>query len=236
MILMSLKLQYPGRLALTKAGEVIVSTEKGVVPQADQNKLKGPLPGLISAGAKALAAYEQMRGDPSYQHPIPYSAINPSQFEAIILPGGDALRMRQYLDSTELQSKVLEFWQRGKLVGAICHGILVLARTIDPQSGRSVLYGRKLTALPKTFDLMGYRLDSLLSKHGYIMYPKCVAEEVRTCLQHPTDFVSGPGLLGPFVVAEGNLVTSRWYMDAEVFANKFVEELKHRIRPENAIR
>jgi putative intracellular protease/amidase len=35
------------------------------------------------------------------------------------------------------------------LIGAICHGVLVLARTIDPQTGRSLLFGHKVTAPPR---------------------------------------------------------------------------------------
>ncbi len=224
----------PWKACLDQGWKVTISTEHGNVPQTDQNRLKGPLPGLVSAGAKAQAAYEQMSHDPSFQHPITYSDIEPDQFEAILLPGGDALRMRQYLDSTELQGKVVEFFQHGKLVGAICHGILVLARTIDPHTGHSVLYGHRLTALPKSFDLLVYRIDALLHKHGYIMYPQCVADEVRACLEHSEDFVSGPGLLAPYVFSDRNLITSRWYMDAEVFANRFVDELRHRLQPESA--
>jgi putative intracellular protease/amidase len=180
----------PWKACNDQGWKVTISTEHGKVPQADQNKLKGPLPGLISAGAKAQTAYEQMSRDPSFQQPIFYSAINPDNYDAILLPGGDALRMRQYLDSKPLQSKVLEIYLHGKLVGAICHGILVLARTIDPQTGRSILFGHKLTAKPKSIDLLAYRIDSLLIKHGYIMYPKCVSDEVRACLEHRDDFTA----------------------------------------------
>jgi putative intracellular protease/amidase len=212
--------------------KVTISTEHGNTPQTDLNRLKGPLPGLVSAGTKARAAYEQLSHDLSFQHPISYSEIEPNQYEAILLPGGDAPRMHQYLENIELRSKVLEFCQYGKLVGAICHGILVLARTIDPQTGRSVLYGHKLTALPKSFDLFGYRIDSLFIKHGYIMYAKCVSDDVRAFLEHPDDLINGPGLFSPFVYTDGKLITSRWYMDADVFAARFVDELKHRVQLE----
>ena len=37
--------------------------------------------------------------------------------------------------------------RRSKPVGAICHGVLAAARSIDPTSGRSVLHGRRTTAL-----------------------------------------------------------------------------------------
>ena len=43
-------------------------------------------------------------------------------------------------------------------VGAIGHDVLVLARTIDPETGRSVLYGRKLTGLTKRLEGSLYKL------------------------------------------------------------------------------
>ncbi len=219
----------PWEACTSRGWRVEFSTEHGGVPEADAHKLTGPLPGLVTAGAKARSAYQQMTQDRSYQHPTPYPEIDPNRYNALLLPGGDAPRMRQYLESAELRSKVLQFCQQEKLVGAICHGILVLTRTIDPQTGRSVLYGHKVTALPRSLDRFGYRIDSLVLKHGYIMYPSCVTEEVRACLEHSNDFIAGPGLLGPFVVADGNLVTSRWYVDAELFARRFVDELQQRI-------
>lgn len=225
----------PWKACSDQGWKVTISTEHSNVPQCDQIKLKGLLPGLVSAGTKAQAAYDQMSHDPSFQHPILYSDIDSEQYAAILLPGGDAPRMRQFLDNTQLQGKVLEFCQHGKLVGAICHGILVLARTVDPQTGHSVLYGHKLTALPKSFDRLGYRIDRLLLKHGYVMYPSCVADEVQSCLAQLQDFVSGPGPFTPFVFSDRNLITSRWYMDAEVFAARFVDELRLRIQPESQI-
>jgi putative intracellular protease/amidase len=218
----------PWKVCTTRGWRIEFSTEFGRLAQADLNKLTGPLPGLISAGAKAQMAYQQMTQDQAYQHPIPYTEIDPGRYKALLLPGGDALRMRQYLESAKLRSKVLQFWQQGKLIGAICHGILILARTLDPQTGHSVLYGHKITALPRSLDRFGYLLDKRLVKHGYIMYPNCVAEEVRACLQRPEDFSKGPGLLAPYVVSDGNLITSRWYMDADLFAKRFVDELDQR--------
>jgi putative intracellular protease/amidase len=223
----------PWKIFHSRGINVAFSTEHGDVAEADLHRLRGPLPGLLSAGAQVKAAYYEMTQEYSFQHPIPYAEIDSTQYKAILLPGGDGPRMRQYLGNRLLQSKVLEFWQQGKLVGAICHGILVLSRTIEPQSGRSILYGRKVTALPRSLDRAAYHLDSWFIKHGYIMYPKCVAEEVRACLEHPDDFSAGPNFLTPYVVTDGNLITSRWYMEAELFAIRFVEALEQRIESEN---
>ncbi len=223
----------PWKVCTSRGWRVAFSTEHGNVAQADPHLLKGPLPGLLSAGAKARAAYQQMTEDSAYQHPIHYAEIDPDHDQAILLPGGHAPGNRQYLESPVLQSKVLQFWQQGKLIGAICHGVLVLARTIDPQTGRSVLYGHKVTALPKSLDRAVYLLDSWLVRRGYIMYSCCVAEEVRACLERPEDFSNGPSILAPFVVSDGNLITSRWYMDAELFSERFADELQHHMSAES---
>ena len=219
----------PWKVCTSQGWRVAFSTEHGNVAQSDLNKLKGPLPGLLSASGEARAAYLQMIQCPDYQHPIPYAEIDPDQYQALLLPGGDALRMRQYLESPVLQRKVLQFWQQDKLIGAICHGVLVLARTIDPKTGCSVLYGRKVTAPPKSLDRFAYRLDSWLIRRGYIMYSCCVADEVRACLEHPEDFSIGSSIFVPYVVSDGNLITSRWYLDAGQFSERFVNVLEQRV-------
>ncbi len=218
----------PWKTCTARGWNIAISTEHGSVPVGDLRKLKGPLPGLLSASQRARAAYQEMIEDPAYQQPIPYERIDASRYQGLLLPGGDALGVRQYLDSSLLRSKVLQFWQENRLIGAICHGVLVLARTIDDQTGRSVLYGQKVTAPPKSLDRFGYLVDRWFLKHGYIMYSQCAAEEVRGCLQHPQDLLPGPSIFKPYVVRDGMLITSRWYLDAELFAQSFVEALGER--------
>jgi putative intracellular protease/amidase len=220
----------PWQVLQSHRWKVVFSTETGSAAQGDLTKLKGPLPGLLTASKEARTAYREMVQTPAFQHPVPYKEITADQYAAIILPGGDGPRMRQYLENQVLQEKVLEFRQKHKLVGAICHGILVLARTINPQTGRSILYGHKITALPKLLDRAAFRLDSWFLRRGYIMYPKCVADEVCDCLQSPKDFSKGPGLFTPYAVSDGDLITARWYLDAAVFAENFSEELEQRLR------
>ena len=67
------------------------------------------------------------------------------EYNALHLPGGHAPGMVQYLECEVLQHKVAEFFVADKLVSAVCHGPVVLARTTDPRTGRSVLDGRRVT-------------------------------------------------------------------------------------------
>ena len=55
--------------------------------------------------------------------------------------------MRPYLESPEVQQMAVDAFRADKPVGAICHGVLVAARAVDPVTGRSVLHGRRTTAL-----------------------------------------------------------------------------------------
>jgi hypothetical protein len=65
-----------------------------------------------------------------------------------LLPGGHRARgMQRYLESPELQRVVVDGFRRDLPVAAICHGVLLAARSIDPATGCSVLYGRRTTAL-----------------------------------------------------------------------------------------
>lgn len=161
------------------------------------------------------------QGD-AYQHPVPYAEIDPEMHLAILLPGGHASGVRQYLESKTLQAKVLQFWQQGKLIGAICHGVLVLTRTIDPSTARSVLYGYKLTALPYSLDLIAQVSHRLMGRSAY----SCnVAKEVLSCPRSPGDFSTGKSTLIPYAVCDRNLVTARYWHDAQTFGELFAEEL-----------
>src|SRR5262249_60218866 len=96
-----------------------------------------------------IAFYRELEAAPEFRAPIAWSAIVPEEYDALMLPGGHAPGMRQYLGSAALQEKVAAFWALERPVGAICHGVLVLARARDAATGRSPLHGKKTTCLPK---------------------------------------------------------------------------------------
>ena len=66
--------------------------------------------------------------------------------------------MRSFIDSEILQRLVVDAFARGMIVAAICHGVLLAARSVDPATGHSVLYGRKTTALTWALERTAWRL------------------------------------------------------------------------------
>ena len=102
---------------------------------------------LLGANHDARAAYARMIEDVAFRAPLAYAQLRCAQFDALLLPGGHAQGMREYLESTVLQRVVAEFFEADKPVAAICHGVVLAARSISSRTGKSVLCGRRTTAL-----------------------------------------------------------------------------------------
>jgi len=224
----------PWRL-LTDAGhEVIFATESGATPQADPLLLDGVVFGQLGAVDEPKQFYAELCEAPRYRQPISYSDIVPGAFDGLLLPGGHAKGMRQYLGSAELQSKVAAFWSLNRPVGAICHGVLVLARTIDPATGRSVIADKHTTCLPKYMERAAYLSTAWRRGRYYRTYSEYVEDEVRAALDDPaTQFDRGPRVLSKrgtadddspaFVVEDGRYISARWPGDAYAFGRRITE-------------
>ncbi len=221
---------------LTEAGHrVVFATEVGATPAADPLLITGVVFGALGAAKEPLAFYRELEQAPEFVKPLRWAEVKPETCDGLILAGGHAQGMRQYLGNEALQAQVAAFWATGKPVGAICHGVLVLARAHDPASGASVLQGRKTTCLPKYMERSAFYLTAWRRGRYYRTYPAYVEEEVRAALAGPDDFVRGPRTLTKrgtrdddapaFVVEDGSYVSARWPGDAYLFAKRFLDRL-----------
>jgi len=113
-----------------------------------------PLVGLLMrANHDAREAYAEMIADPNYAAPLRWDALDPSAFDGLLLPGGHRARgMRDFLESEILQRHVAHFFDEEKPVAAICHGVLLAARSVSKRTGCSVLHGYHTTALTWAFE------------------------------------------------------------------------------------
>jgi putative intracellular protease/amidase len=143
--------------------DVAFATPDGSVAAADPVMATGigldfwsRIPGLrrlalvglpLRADRNARAAYRELVDAAAFRAPLRYARIDAGEFGALLLPGGHAQGMREYLESAVLQRVVAAFFDAGKPVAAICHGVVLAARSLSTASGRSVLYGRRTTAL-----------------------------------------------------------------------------------------
>jgi putative intracellular protease/amidase len=203
---------------LTRNGHrVIFATESGTPGAADDIMVTGrgldiwsalpvlraiPVIGLmLRANKDGRDAYAHMVQSTEYQHPIAWSQASLDGIDALLLPGGHRARgMRSYVDSDILQRLVVDAFARGVIVAAICHGVLLAARSLDPTTGRSVLYGRKTTALTWAMERLAWQLTRITrfwDPNYYRTYTEepgqpggymSVQSEVTRALREPTDF------------------------------------------------
>ncbi len=218
---------------LTEAGhEVVFATERaGTVPEADPRLLDGVIFGRLGAAAEPKAFHRELVRSPAWRDPEGWIDLRVEEFDALLLPGGHAPRMRQYLGAPVLHHRVAEFWALDRPVAAICHGVLVLARSNDDH-GRSLLADRRTTCLPKYLERTAFYATAWRLGRYYRTYPAYVEDEVRAALVDPDrQFERGPraGLRrgtradhGPaFVVEDGRYLSARWPGDAYLFAERF---------------
>ena len=206
--------------------DVTFSTEKGHIGRTDPLLITGVLFGKLGATPDAINTYRKLEKDKAFNHPIPYKRIDPETYDALLLPGGHAPGMRQYLESEVLQSKVLAFMKKDKIVGAICHGPIVLTRTIDPQTGKSIIYDRKITSLTKKLERIAYYLTFWKLGKYYRTYPDYVQDEIINNLIQKDNYVKGGGIYRPFVLIDRNLITARWPKDVYLFSETLVTMIK----------
>jgi putative intracellular protease/amidase len=160
---------------------------------------------LMRANRNARRVYAEMIADPDYLAPLRWDAIDPAAFDALLLPGGHRARgMREYLESEILQRHVAGFFDQEKPVAAICHGVLLAARSISKRTGRSVLSGYRTTALTWAFENSAWsvaRVTRFWDPNYYRTYleqdgqPKgfmSVQQEVTRALASADDFRDVP--------------------------------------------
>jgi putative intracellular protease/amidase len=174
----------------------------GFVPGLDRIRLVGL---ALRADSVGRAAYAAMTASPAYRSPMRWNEAAQDEFDGLLLPGGHRARgMRAFLESPELQALAVAFFRAGKPVAAICHGVLLLARSVDPATGRSVLYGRQTTALTWRIERLAAgigRLARWWDPTYYSTYPdapgepagfRSVEAEVTRALAAPGDFRDAP--------------------------------------------
>jgi putative intracellular protease/amidase len=227
----------PWRKLRDAGHEVVFATEEsGTLPGADPLLLTGVLFGQLGAEPEPKRFYHEMSKSEAFNKTLAWRDIEPHAFDALMLPGGHAPGMRQYLGSPVLQEKVAAFWSLDRPVGAICHGVLVLARA--GQNGRSVLHDRKTTCLPKYLERIAYYSTAWKLGKYYRTYPAYVEDEVRAALDEPDrQFERGPISIAArdsqedpspsFLVEDRNYLSARWPGDAYSFADRLVAKLEH---------
>jgi len=189
-------------------GDPLMLTGEGLDPWARLPGLRRlKLLGLLLRARRgARDAYARMLQDADFRQPLAYQDLQVADFDGLLLPGGHWSRgMRAYLESQSLQVFVGAFFASNKPLAAICHGVLLAARS-PGADGRSALYGRKTTALTWAMEKSAWDLTRFYGRfwnpdyyRTYLEAPgepagyMSVQAEVSRALASPADFLDVPG-------------------------------------------
>ena len=177
----------------------------GWIPLVKKIKLIGL---MLRANKMARNAYQCMIKSNEFNQIKSFSELKTDDYLGLILPGGHASRVRPYLENKVLQSFVAEFFEsknsegQHKPIAAICHGVLVAARATSKSSNRSVLYGKKTTALTWKLENSAWKLTKYFARFWEPNYYRTyienksepyaywgVEQEVKRSLKKPDDFL-----------------------------------------------
>jgi putative intracellular protease/amidase len=163
---------------------------------------------LLRADTNARNAYQALIKDSNFNQAKAYTSLKVEDYDGLLLPGGHAPKMKPYLENKDLQTFVAAFFENNyrdgkhKPVAAICHGVVLAARSISSQTQKSVLYGKKTTALTWKLEKSAWMLTKYFARfwdpNYYRTYqeskndPKAywsVESEIKRALQHESDFI-----------------------------------------------
>jgi len=230
----------PWKFLTEKNFDITFITPDGKQATPDSAMLNGDNLGiwksLLKARKDAFDACKEMEQSAEFCSPSKYEDVDVDDFDALLLPGGHDKRVKEYLESKILQRHVVKFFKQNKPVAAICHGVVVAARSIDSETGKSVINGFRTTSLLKSQEMAAYTMTRLWLKDYYLTYPGLTVEdEVTAALNSPSDYLTGPNpvlrddmkhLSRGFTVRDRNYLSARWPGDAYNFSIEFIKMIE----------
>ena len=221
----------PWRFLKQHGHEFVFATPDAKPAQADLRMIDGNGLGILRpffiADKNGRSAYFDMRQSTEFLSPITYDAIAIKSYDAIVLPGGHAQGMKPYLESKCLQTLIAEHFSAEKPVAAICHGVVLAARSLR-EDGKSILHGFKTTALLQKQEMLAWQITRAWLGNYYRTYDQSVQAEVTAALATRDDFLEGSmpltrdsekNLKPGFVVRDRHYLSARWPGDAHSLAH-----------------
>lgn len=224
--------------ALVEAGiEPVFASETGTKAACDPVTLTGdglPLQARsLKARADNVALYHRMAASAAFAAPLRWADVVVQDYAGVLFPGGHAPGMRAYCASAAVHRIAAEAFALDRLVVAICHGVLPLARACKAD-GTPLLRGRRTTALTAFMEGFSILLTQRAMGDHYRTYAEKVEAEVRRAIGPDGRFETGPMLPryatdarrdAGFVVEDGRYLSARWPGDAWTLASRMIARL-----------
>jgi len=89
-----------------------------------------------------------------WENPVKFSDAKMEDYDAIVLTGGLGA-MIDMCNSWHLHKLILDAYKAEKLIGALCYAVTTLVFLRNPDTGKAIIYGKRITAHPASWDFYG---------------------------------------------------------------------------------
>jgi putative intracellular protease/amidase len=151
----------------------------------------------------------------------PVADLDMAQFDAIVVAGGQA-PMSTFEQATTLHAKFVQFYEAGKLVCALCHGVAIL-KYAKLSSGEYLAKGKTVTGFANVEEDFADNAVwdmGLLSRDKHVM-PWRIEDEMKRL---GANYIQA-GLWKGFAVRDGNLITGQQNFSGAETAKAVIEAL-----------
>jgi putative intracellular protease/amidase len=151
----------------------------------------------------------------------PATDIDVDRFDAILVAGGQS-PMFTFDAAAALQRKFVEFYERGKLAVALCHGVAIL-KNARLSNGDHLAKGKTVTGFANAEeDFADHAVweMNLLPRDKHVM-PWRIEDEMKRI---GANFVQA-GLWRPFAIRDGNLITGQQNFSGAATAELLLQAL-----------
>lgn len=140
--------------------------------------------------------------------------VNVNEYDAVCVAGGGG-PLITFKDDEKLHSFIGEFYEKGKIVGLLCHGtsLLLWAKTSD---GKLVADGKTWTGYCNAEEDMNNKAA------GFVLNEYTIESEAAKI---PNTNYEHADPLTPFAIRDGNLITGQQQHSSAMFAELVIEAL-----------
>lgn len=142
------------------------------------------------------------------------AGIDVGAFDAVCVAGGGG-PLITFREDTALHALIASFWERGKVVGLICHGTCLLLWT-RLSNGELLADGKTWTGYPDSEEQM---MNEAL---GMTVNPYTIETEAR---KNPNTTFECAAPLQPFAIRDGRLITGQQQHSTHLFSQLVIEAL-----------
>ncbi len=147
--------------------------------------------------------------------------LNVDEFDAIVVAGGQA-PMFTFEQAKDLHDKFVEFYEKGKVAAALCHGVAIL-RYAKLSNGDYLAKGKTVTGfanVEEDFADNAVWNYNMLPRDKHVM-PWRIEDELKNI---GANFIQA-GLWREFAVRDGNLITGQQNFSGSETAKKVIDAL-----------